>query len=59
MGPPFKIEPQRNTYIFLGYLDGFKGYQLLDLDTRDVVIRSVKFEETPSHPSVISLLSST
>jgi hypothetical protein len=37
----------------VGYLDGVKGYRLLDPSTERLIIgRSVQFEETPLHTSL-------
>jgi hypothetical protein len=45
-------KPQIQPCIFVGYPDGVKGYQLLDLEIHDLFIeRSVQFEESSSSSS--------
>jgi hypothetical protein len=44
------LDPQSTECIFVGYLDGVKGYRLIDLSSdRLIVERSVHFEESVSH----------
>jgi hypothetical protein len=46
------LEPQRKECIFVGYLEGVKGYRLIDPSTDKLIIeRSVWFEESPMHAS--------
>jgi hypothetical protein len=44
------LDPQRTECIFVGYLDGVKGYKLIDLSSDQLIIeRSVQFEESVSY----------
>jgi hypothetical protein len=44
------MDIQSKNWIYVGYPESAKGYRLLDLDTRDLIInRSVKFHEHPLH----------
>lgn len=46
------LERQSKECIFVGYLDGVKGYRLLDLSIETLLIdRSVCFDESPMHAS--------
>jgi hypothetical protein len=46
------LDPHNTECIFAGYLDGVKGYKLIDLSTDRLIIeRSVQFEESVSHVS--------
>jgi hypothetical protein len=54
-GPRFPLKRgrhliHRNECIFVGYLDGVKGYILIDISSDQLIIeRSVQFEESVSH----------
>jgi hypothetical protein len=44
------LDPQSTEYIFFGYPDGVKGYQLIDISLDWIIIdHSVQFEESVSH----------
>jgi hypothetical protein len=44
------LDPQSIECIFVGYLDGVKGYRLIDLSSDQLIIEySVQFEESVSH----------
>jgi hypothetical protein len=44
------LDPQSTECIFVGYLDGVKGYRLIDLSSDRLIIdQSVQFEESVSH----------
>jgi hypothetical protein len=44
------LDPQRTKCIFVGYLDGVKGYQLIDISSDWLIIElSFQFEESVSH----------
>jgi hypothetical protein len=44
------LDPQSTECIFVGYLDGVKGYRLIDISSERLIIeRSVQFEESVSH----------
>jgi hypothetical protein len=44
------LDPQSTTCIFVGYLDGVKGYKLLNLSTNMLIIEhNVQFEESSLH----------
>jgi hypothetical protein len=44
------LDPQSTECIFVGYLDGMKGYRIIDLSLDPLIIeRSVQFEESVLH----------
>jgi hypothetical protein len=44
------LDPQRKECIFVGYLDGVKGYRLIDISLDQLIIEhSVQFMESVSH----------
>jgi hypothetical protein len=46
------LDPQSTPCIFVGYLEGLKGYRLIDPSTNNLVIeQSVQFEESLMHAS--------
>ena len=40
------LQPQRIECIFIGYLDEYKGFKILDINTKQIIIEiSVNFDE--------------
>jgi hypothetical protein len=44
------LDPQRIECIFVGYLDGVKGYRLIDISSERLIIEQIfQFEESVLH----------